>query len=212
MGADAAFCDAAHRMSRKALICVCDLPAEEDLPESDEGYREHMDERTAKAVAEIEDRADCALKFHEAEAGLGAAEPVAVVQVIEAVAVAGGASAAVHQSALFVRWAYRKIARATHGKPTISLGAAEYLAMADLIDRAGSTPRVLGSGDMCSHSPDLTFAGVGEFFVVLATESGLHHYHVSAYGEVHYIGTSPPIRHHRDDSPPYWAGGDPNDD
>ena len=182
------------------------------MPESGEGYRAHMSTRTARAVAEIEDRAGRALRFHEAEGGLGAAVPVAVVEVVEAIAVAGGASAAVHQSARFVKWAYHKIARASRGKPTISLGAAEYLAMADLISRTDATPRVLGSGDLCSQSPDPTFAGFGEFFVVLATEPGLHHYHVSACGEVHYIGTSPPIRHHWDDPPPYWAGGDLNDD
>lgn len=66
----------------------------------------------------------------------------------------------------------------------ISLGAAEYLAMADLTDRAGATPRLLGSGDMCSQSSDRGFTGGDAFFVVLATDSELHHYHVSAYGEV----------------------------
>ena len=186
------------------LIRVCALPAEEDLPQSNEGYREHMNARTAEAVAEIEDRAGCALKFHEAEGGLGAAEPVAVVQIVEAVATAGGALAALHESARFVKWAYRKIAKATHSKPKISLGAAEYLAMADLIDRVGSTPRVLGSGDMRHDHPDPTFARVGEFFVVLATESELHHYCVSGRGDLSYIGTSPPIPDHRDELPPYW--------
>lgn len=194
-----------------ALICVCALPADEDLPNSDEGYREYLDARTAKAVAEIEDRTDGGVRFHEAEAGRGAADPVAVIQIVEAVAVAGGASAAVCQSARLVRWAYRKIARATHRRPRISLGAAECLAMADLIDRAGSTPRVLGSGDMCHDYPDPTFAGVGEFFVVLATESELHHYCVSGRGDLSYVGTSPPIPGHRDEAPPHWAGGDTDD-
>lgn len=207
MGAD----DAAHRLSRMVLICVCALPAEEDLPQSNEGYRKHMDAKTAEAVAEIEDRAGCALKFHEAEGGLGAAEPVAVVQIVEAVATAGGALAALHESASFVKWAYRKIAKATRGKPKISLGAAEYLAMADLIDRVGSTPRVLGSGDVQRDHPDPTFAGVGEFFVLLATESELHHYHVSGRGDLSYIGTSPQIPDHRDEVAPYWAGGDSDD-
>ena len=46
------------------------------------------------------------------------------------------------------------------------------------------------------------------FFVVLTTDSELHHYQVSTYGEVSYIGQSPLIRGHMDDPPPYWAGGD----
>ena len=41
------------------------------------------------------------------------------------------------------------------------------------------------------HSSDRASTGGGAFFVVLATEEELHHCHVSAYGEVHYIGTSP---------------------
>ena len=94
----------------------------------------------------------------------------------------------------------------------VSLGAAEHLAMADLIDRVDAEPRLLGSGDMNSNNVDRAFTGGDAFFVVLATDSELHHYHVSAYGEVHYIGTSPPIRHQWDDPPPYWAGGDGEDD
>ena len=61
---------------------------------------------------------------------------------------------------------------------------------------------------MCSDSPDRAFTGGDAFFVVLATDSELHHYHVSAYGEVFYVGTLPPIREHLDDPPPYWASGD----
>ena len=94
----------------------------------------------------------------------------------------------------------------------ISLGAAEHLAMADLIDRVDAVPRLLGSGDMNSNSGDRAFTGGDAFFVVLSTDSELHHYHVSAFGEVHYIGTSPLIPHFMDASTPYWAGGDLTDD
>ena len=85
--------------------------------------------------------------------------------------------------------------------------------MADLIDRVDSEPYVLGSGDMRFHSPDRASTGSDAFFVVLSTDSELHHYHVSAYGEVHYIGTSPLIPSFMEaPSPPYWAGGDSDDD
>ena len=94
----------------------------------------------------------------------------------------------------------------------ISLGAAEHLAFADLIDRVDATPHLVGSGDVNSNSHDLAFTGGDMFFVVLATESGLHSYHISAYGEVHYVGTSPPIPDFMDGPPPYWAGGDSDQD
>lgn len=67
---------------------------------------------------------------------------------------------------------------------------------------------------MCSNSPDRAFTGGDAFFVVLSTETELHHYHISAYGEIHYIGTSPLIPNYLDatPSPPDWAGGDePNE-
>ena len=75
-----------------------------------------------------------------------------------------------------------------------------------------ATPRLLGSGDMNSKSVDRGFTGGDAFFVVLTTDSELHHYHVSAHGEVHYIGTSPLISEHWDAPPPYWAGGDADGD
>ena len=203
----------ADRMSREALVFVCGV-SEEDLMESGEevDYREFLDSDTAEAVAEIEHETGLTLKFREADVGRGASGFGAAVEIIGAIAVAGGASAAVGQAARLVKWAYHKIASATGGRPWVSLGAAEHLAVADLIDRVGSEARVVGSGDMSSHSPDRAFTGGDAFFVVLATESELHHYHVSAHGEVFYIGTSPPIRHHWDDPPPYWAGGETDED
>ena len=73
----------------------------------------------------------------------------------------------------------------------ISLGAAEYLALADLVDRVDCEPTVFGSGDMSLSSPDRQFTGGDAFYVVIATDTELYHYHVTAFGELHYIGTSP---------------------
>ena len=148
------------------------------------------------------------LEFREADAGRGAGYLGIAVEVLGPVATVGGAAAALREATHLVKWAYQKIAAAKGRRPMISLGAAEYLAMADLIDRADSQPRLVGSGDVCSGSPDKAFTGGDAFFVVLATDSELHHYQVSAYGEVFYIGQSPMIREHWDDPPPYWAGGD----
>ena len=46
------------------------------------------------------------------------------------------------------------------------------------------------------------------FFVVLSTAQQLHHYFVSAHGDLTYIGPSPLIEHDTAAPPPYWAGGD----
>ena len=199
----------ADRMSREALFLVGGLPEEPDTePGETFDYRERLGSHTAEAVAEIEQETGRTLEFREADAGRGAGYLGIAVEVLGPVATVGGASAAVVQSARMVRWAYRKIASATGHRPMISLGAAEHLAIADLTDRVDATPRLLGSGDMNSKSSDRGFTGGDAFFVVLSTESELHHCHVSAYGEVHYIGTSPLIPSFMDAPPPYWAGGD----
>ena len=202
--------DFADRMSREASIYVGAPPENTwGLLESSESHRGYLDAKTANAVAEIEKRAGRTLRFREADVGRGASGSGTVVAIVEAVAVAGGAAAAVRETARLVRWSYQRIARAKGRRPMISLGAAEHLAMADLIDRVDAVPRLLGSGDMNSNNQDRAFTGGDAFFVVLATESELHHYHVSAYGEVYYIGTSPLIPNFMEEpSPPYWAGGD----
>ena len=202
----------ADRMSRGALLLITGglTPAALELLETGEEFniRQSLDSRTAKIVLEIEEETGLTLKFREADVGRGASGSGAAVQIVEAVAVVGGAAAAIREASRVVRWAYRKITTSTGHRPMISLGAAEHLAMADLIDRMDAVPRLLGSGDMDSNSQDRAFTGGDAFFVVLATDSELHHYHVSAYGAVFYIGTSPLIPNFMDAPSPYWAGGD----
>lgn len=63
----------------------------------------------------------------------------------------------------------------------VSLGAAEHLAAADLVDRVGAADfELAGSGDMRSNSQDRSFTGGDGFFVVFGTRERLHHYHVTA--------------------------------
>ena len=202
----------ADRMSRGVLLIAGGLtPAALELLETGEEFniREGLDSRTAKIVLEIEEETGLTLKFREADVGRGASGMGAAVQIVETVAVAGGAAAAIREASRVARWAYRKIATSTGHRPMISLGAAEHFAIADLIDRVDAVPRLFGSGDMNSNSPDRAFTGGDAFFVVLATDSELHHYHVSAYGEVFYIGTSPLIPSFMDAPSSYWASGDP---
>ena len=205
----------ANRMTREALIYLFGVPEDDwGLLESGESHRllESSNAKAACAVAEIEGAADQDLRILAADTGRGAGGLGAVLEIVGAIAIAGGAAAAVVQAASLVRWAYHRIASATGRRPMISLGAAEHLAMADLIDRVDSLPRLIGSGDVNSSSEDLAFTGGDMFWVVLATESELHSYHISAYGDVYYVGTSPPIPDFMDAPPPYWAGGDPSGD
>ena len=203
----------ADRMSRDALLYLGGIP-EEAWDQLESGHevdlREHLDAQTAKAVAEIEAEG-IPIRLRSADAGRGASWLGLAFDVLEPIGTIGSASVAIVAAAQLVRRTYNKIARATGRRPMISLGAAEHLAIADLLvrlDRVDSAPKVFGSGDMCSHSPDRGFTGGDAFFVVLTTESELHHYQVSAYGDVFYIGTSPLIRGHWDAPPPYWADGD----
>ena len=128
--------DWADRMSREALILVDGLPEEPDTESGQEfDYRDGLSSQTAEAVAEIEDETGRSLEFREVDAGRGAGYLGIAVEVLGQVATVGGASAAAVQAARLIKWAYHKIASATGFSPMISLGAAEYLAMADLIDR-----------------------------------------------------------------------------
>jgi len=196
-------------MSHEVRILVGGIGEEPDVePGETFEYRDQLGDNAAKAIGEIERETGHSLQLHGVSAGRGAEYLGIAVEILEPFAVAGGSTAAVVEAARFVRWAYHKIANRTGSRPEVSLGAAEHLAIADLIDRVGSEPYLLGSGDMCSRSLDPSFTGGDAFFVVLATDSELHHYHITAYGEVFYIGTSPLIPHYMDASPPYWADGD----
>ena len=168
----------ADRMSREALIYV-GSPPEETWDQIGSGedfdFRGFLDSQTAEAVAEIEREAGFELKFREADVGRGASGIGTVVEVAMAVGAFGSATATLYGTARLVRKAYHRIAKAKGYRPMISLGAAEHLAMADLIDRVGSEPHLLGLGDVRSHSPDRAFTGGDAFFVALTTESELHH-------------------------------------
>ena len=199
-------------MSREALILVGGVGDATELESDDAvGYRAGLADDAAEAVSEIERETGRSLQFHGVSAGRGAEYVGIAVEILESLATVGGATAAVVETARLVRWAHHKIANRTGYGPMVSLGAAEHLAIADLVDRVGSEPYVFGSGDMCSESPDPSFTGGDAFFVVLATNYELHHYHVTAYGEVFYIGMSPLVPDFME-SPLPWADGDSGGD
>ena len=196
---------ATDRLSREALVYVDWLVGDPDNPLGPDpypSYRAGLDARAADAVAAIEQETGRAVRLRETDAGRGASLTGVAVELLEPIAPIGGAAAAACEAARSVAWGYRRIAQAMRGRPLISLGTAECLAMDDLLDRV-ALAGVLVSGDINNSSPDRSFTGGDAFFVVLATEAELHHYQVSAYGEVFHAGESPLPPNHRDGQPPY---------
>lgn len=159
-------------------------------------------------LAELAGRSPAPPRLIDVEIGRGAGAIGVAVEVAEQLALWGGAVLSMVEAARGVRWTYRRIGQARGKLPMVSLGAAEYLALADLADRGAPDEdlRVFGSGDMRSESPDRSFTGDDAFFVVLRSSDSLHHYHVSAYGEIYFIGTSPLVPQWA--PPPPWADGD----
>ena len=196
---------ATDRLSREALICVDWLAGD---PENSLGpgpyssYRAGLYARVADAVAAIEQKTGRAVRLRETDAGRGASFTGVAVELLEPIALLGGTAAAVREAARAVAWGYHRIAQAMRRRPLISLGTAECLAMDDLLDRFARAG-VFVSGDINNNSPDRAFTGGDAFFVVLAADAELHHYQVSAYGEVFYAGESPLPPHHWDDQPWY---------
>lgn len=196
---------ATDRLSRQALIYVDWLVGDTENPLGLDPYPSHragLDPCIADAVAAIEQKTGRAVRLREADAGRGASFIGVAVELLEPMALLGGAASAVCEAARAVAWGYRRIAQAMRRRPLISLGTAECLAMDDLLDRV-ALAGVLVSGDINNSGPDRSFTGGDAFFVVLATEAELHHYQVSAHGEVFYAGESPLPPNHWDDQPPY---------
>lgn len=203
-----------NRLSREVLfnvsLSVDEFYALDVNPSVD--LRGLLQGSNAAAVSEVEDQLGRRVRLHDVTVGRGASNLGVAVELLEPIAIVGGASAAVIEAARLVRGCYRRFARRTGRRPLISLGAAEHLALADLVDRASGEPTVFRSGDMCTSSPDRQFTGGDAFYVVLATETALHHYHVTAYGELHYIGTSQPVPHYMDIyNAPAWTDEEDND-
>jgi hypothetical protein len=143
-------------------------------------------------------------RLRPAGVGRGASGLAIAIEVLEKIGAVGGGAVLVVQTARSVRSVYRRLARASGRRPLVSLGAAEFLAAADLADRLGDTDFVLvGSGDVNSRNHDRDFTGGDAFYVIIQAAGRLHHYQVSAYGEVSYVGESPVLRNWTD-PPPTW--------
>jgi hypothetical protein len=176
-----------------------------ELGEARRELKPLLTEADRRLVDEFESALGLEITLWEVEAGRGAGAESIAIQVAEAIALAGGVGAAVAGTARSVKAAYQRFGELKGHRPLVSLGAAEHLVAADLMTRLGSEDlQLIGSGDMQSQSPDRSFAAGDAFYVIFRAKGALHHYHVTAYGELHYIGTSPMLPNWWEDDPPPW--------
>jgi hypothetical protein len=191
------------RMSRQVCMVVplTDDPALMDAVEED-----RLDDLLAAVdpglVAALDQSGRPAVG-RRADVGRGAGAVGIAIDLGEALATLGGAAAAIKGTVVAVRSAYRSLSRRLGRLPLVSLGAAEHLAAADVIDRHGAdTFTLVGSGDVSSANHDRAFTGGDAFWIIFADESGsLHHYQVDSYGRVWYVGQAPPVANHWDPPP-----------
>lgn len=140
------------------------------------------------------------------DASRGASGPGLVVEFLvslaEYAAIAGGTAEAVRLGAQAIRRVHQVVSRRAGAATSISLGAAEYLAGADLLDRVDNSQdlRLVGSGPI-EYPVDASFTGFEGYFITFEVGSWLHHYQVDGFGRVTYIGPAPKL--------PAWIVDDP---
>jgi hypothetical protein len=125
-----------------------------------------------------------------ASVGRGASAYGAALQLLLEAGGVGGAIQSLVWGGKLTRAAYRELRKRLGHRPNVSLGAATFLAAADLADRMGFTDfELLGSGDTSNNPPDSSFTGDDTFWVVFVRMPCLYVYIVAANGRVHYLGT-----------------------
>jgi hypothetical protein len=136
--------------------------------------------------------------------GRGASGVGLIVEVAEAIAVAGGVTEVVLRTAQVIKTIHRKLSQHQGHAATVSLGAAEYFAAAHLADVIGADQieRLIGSGDVRRNAHDASFIGGDAYWIVIQGAGRLHHYQVDAFGRVIYVGDAPLIPNHFDEPPP----------
>jgi hypothetical protein len=165
---------------------------------------------TAQVVDEISKDLGSRPTLRPADVGRGASGIGFVLQVLEAIDTYGGALALTGTTAFGVRRCYKRLRKNAGRAPLVSLGAAQLLAAADLVDRIGQDQVLLyGSGDAWSQSPDRSFTGGDAFYVILLAGARMHIYIVTAFGEVRYIGDAPEVPNYMEAQPPPFDQDEP---
>lgn len=91
----------------------------------------------------------------DASVGRGASAYGAAIQVLITIGALGGGVTTLVQAAKVARCVYKALRKRLGYRPNVSLGAAAFLAAADLADRLGHTDfTLLGCGDTNSRPPD----------------------------------------------------------
>ncbi len=125
----------------------------------------------------------------DANVGRGVSGLGAAIQILVYIGGVGGGITTLVQGAEIARRGYRVLRRRLGHRPNVSLGAATFLAAADLADRLGHFRFVLlGCGDTNSRPMDQSFTGDDSFWVIFSDHPTLYVYIVAANGRVHYMG------------------------
>ena len=132
---------------------------------------------------------DVEVRAVDASVGRGATVYGAAIQVLITIGGVGGGVTTLAVAAKVARNVYRALRARLGYRPNVSLGAATFLAAADLADRLDHTDfQLLGCGDTNSAPPDQSFTGEDTFWVIFLDHPELHVYLVAANGRVHYMG------------------------
>ena len=126
----------------------------------------------------------------DADSGRGASGYAIAVELLEFMATVGGATAFLAGAARTVRHAYTVVKRRLGQAPVISVGAAAYLAAADLIDRIDDADfTLMNAGDVRDELVDFAYTGEDHFYVIFQRKREMFFYLVEPRGEVSFVGS-----------------------
>jgi hypothetical protein len=114
-----------------------------------------------------------------------------ILQVLTVAVTIRGAISLTAESVQLVAKTYGAIRNKVGGRPCITLGAAPYLASADLLTRhPDAEPTVMFTEELEDY-PDDSFTGMERFWVGLSWNDKVFLYVVTACGSVRYVGDVP---------------------
>jgi hypothetical protein len=142
-------------------------------------------------------------RLEMADVGRGASARGIVIEFADTLDQVGGVASAVLLGCAAVKKIHQRVSRRRGRATTTSLGAAEYLAGGDLVQRSGAERiRLVGSGDVSRSPHDASFIGGDAYWIIFAADDRLHHDQVDAYARVTYVGEAPMVPPHREEPPP----------
>lgn len=142
------------------------------------------------AIVRAEVSADAAPRLVAADSGRGASGYAVALELQGYIADFGGTVAFGVLAWQQVKRLYDRLTARMGRPPLVSLGAATYLAAADLAGRLGTPDFVLhGATDARSNPPDRSYTGDDNFVVIFERDRRLHTYLVDARGRAHYFGS-----------------------